>query len=59
LNPGKVIDPNPMTEDSRLGTDYNPHNPDKLYFAYPEDKGTFVSSTMCAVSVALKVDCCT
>jgi FAD/FMN-containing dehydrogenase/Fe-S oxidoreductase len=46
MNPGKVIDANPMTSDLRLGADYNPRNPDKLYFSYPEDDGSFAHATM-------------
>jgi FAD/FMN-containing dehydrogenase/Fe-S oxidoreductase len=51
MNPGKVIDPNPMLSDLRLGADYNPHNPDKLYFSYPEDDGSFAHATMRCVGV--------
>ena len=46
MNPGKVIDPNPMTEDLRLGKDYNPREPENLFFSYPEDNGSFAHATM-------------
>jgi FAD/FMN-containing dehydrogenase/Fe-S oxidoreductase len=46
MNPGKVIDANPMTEDLRFGTSYNPREPEDLHFAYPEDRGSFAHATM-------------
>ncbi len=46
MNPGKVIDPYPITSNLRFGTNYNPRNPDKLYFSYPEDNGSFAHATM-------------
>jgi FAD/FMN-containing dehydrogenase/Fe-S oxidoreductase len=46
MNPGKVIDANPMTEDLRLGKDYGPREPENLFFAYPEDEGSFAHATM-------------
>jgi FAD/FMN-containing dehydrogenase/Fe-S oxidoreductase len=46
MNPGKVIDTNPMTEDLRFGTSYNPIEPDDVRFAYPEDNGSFAHATM-------------
>jgi FAD/FMN-containing dehydrogenase/Fe-S oxidoreductase len=51
MNPGKVIDANPMLSDLRLGTDYNPRNPDDIYFSYPEDNGSFAHATMRCVGV--------
>jgi len=51
MNPGKVIDPNPMLSDLRLGADYNPRNPDRLYFSYPQDAGSFAHATMRCVGV--------
>ena len=53
MNPGKVIDANPMLSDLRLGTDHNPRNPDKLYFSYPEDNGSFAHATLRCVGVGL------
>jgi Fe-S oxidoreductase len=46
MNPGKVIDTNPMTEDLRFGTSYNPIEPDDVRFAYPDDNGSFAHATM-------------
>lgn len=46
MNPGKVIDANPMLEDLRLGKDYSPREPRRLYFSYPEDHGSFAHATM-------------
>ena len=46
MNPGKVIDANPMTEDLRFGTSYNPREPEDVRFAYPEDNGSFAHATM-------------
>jgi len=46
MNPGKVIDANPMTEDLRLGKDYNTREPENLFFSYPEDNGSFAHATM-------------
>jgi FAD/FMN-containing dehydrogenase/Fe-S oxidoreductase len=46
MNPGKVIDANPMTQDLRLGKDYNPREPGNLFFSYPEDGGSFAHATM-------------
>ena len=45
MNPGKVIDANPMTEDLRLGKAYNPREPE-TYFAYPQDHGSFAHATL-------------
>jgi FAD/FMN-containing dehydrogenase/Fe-S oxidoreductase len=46
MNPGKVIDANSMTEDLRLGKNYNPREPETLFFSYPEDNGSFAHATM-------------
>jgi FAD/FMN-containing dehydrogenase/Fe-S oxidoreductase len=51
MNPGKVIDANPMTSDLRFGKDYNPLNPEGLFFSYPEDDGSFAHATMRCVGV--------
>ena len=45
MNPGKVIDANRMTDDLRLGTDYNPREPE-TFFSYPEDHGSFAHATL-------------
>jgi FAD/FMN-containing dehydrogenase/Fe-S oxidoreductase len=50
MNPGKLIDANPMTSNLRLGTDYNPPNPE-TYFKYPNDKGTFARAALRCVGI--------
>src|SRR5918912_446527 len=45
MNPGKVIDANRMTDDLRLGTGYNPREPE-TFFSYPEDHGSFAHATL-------------
>ncbi len=50
MNPGKVIDPDPITANLRLGADYDPWNPD-TYFKYPADKGDFSHAMLRCVGV--------
>ena len=50
MNPGKVIDPYGATTNLRLGTDYNPPQPD-TYFSYPADKGSFSRAVLRCVGV--------
>ncbi len=38
MNPGKVVNPNPITSNLRLGTDYRPMEP-KTHFNFPDDGG--------------------
>jgi Fe-S oxidoreductase len=45
MNPSKVVDAYRITENLRLGTDYNPHEPE-TYFSYPEDNGSFAHATL-------------
>jgi FAD/FMN-containing dehydrogenase/Fe-S oxidoreductase len=40
MNPGKVVDPNPLDSQLRLGTDYEPWEP-VTFFSYPTDAGSF------------------
>ncbi|GAA5113835.1 FAD-binding and (Fe-S)-binding domain-containing protein [Haloechinothrix salitolerans] len=63
MNPGKVVDPFPLDEDLRLGTDYNPWQPETV-FAYPEENGDFshaglrcVGIGKCRESVGKQVMC--
>ncbi|HLJ94469.1 MAG TPA: FAD-linked oxidase C-terminal domain-containing protein [Gemmataceae bacterium] len=42
MNPGKLIDANPLTSDLRYGPDYHPH-PVQTYFQFPEDRGSFAA----------------
>jgi FAD/FMN-containing dehydrogenase/Fe-S oxidoreductase len=50
MNPGKVIDPYPLDENLRLGTDYNPPRPDTV-FSYAEDGYDFAHATLRCVGV--------
>jgi FAD/FMN-containing dehydrogenase/Fe-S oxidoreductase len=50
MNPGKVVDPAPITSHLRLGTDYNPPAP-ATYFRYPGDRGTFARAALRCVGV--------
>ncbi len=50
MNPGKVVRPNPITADLRLGTDYRPPNPN-TFFRFPEDNGTFAHAALRCVGV--------
>jgi FAD/FMN-containing dehydrogenase/Fe-S oxidoreductase len=50
MNPGKVVDPAPITSHLRLGTDYNP--PDATtHFHYPGDRGSFARAALRCVGV--------
>jgi FAD/FMN-containing dehydrogenase/Fe-S oxidoreductase len=44
MNPGKIVDANPITSDLRLGTDYRPPSVD-THFAYPDDGGSYSHAT--------------
>jgi FAD/FMN-containing dehydrogenase/Fe-S oxidoreductase len=47
MNPGKVVDPYPITSNLRLGAGYSPPQP-KTHFAYPRDRGSFAhAATRC------------
>ncbi|HEY5628242.1 MAG TPA: FAD-linked oxidase C-terminal domain-containing protein, partial [Candidatus Limnocylindrales bacterium] len=50
MNPGKVVRPNPILSDLRLGTHYDPPRP-KTFFAYPEDDFTFGHAAFRCVGV--------
>src|SRR5581483_2180359 len=39
MNPGKLVEPNRMDENLRLGADYHPWEPE-THFKWPEDKGS-------------------
>ncbi len=45
LNPHKVIDAAPPTENLRLGADYEPHEP-HTHFKFAEDNGSFAQATL-------------
>jgi FAD/FMN-containing dehydrogenase/Fe-S oxidoreductase len=45
MNPGKLVDAYPPTENLRLGADYLPAQP-ATHFAFPDDDGSFARATM-------------
>jgi FAD/FMN-containing dehydrogenase/Fe-S oxidoreductase len=52
MNPGKVVDPYPITANLKLGTGYAP--PDvETHFAYPEDHGSFAHAALRCVGVGV------
>ena len=50
MNPGKIIDANPLDSNLRLGADYSPWDP-RTHFKYPEDHGSFAHATLRCVGV--------
>ncbi len=50
MNPGKVIDANPLDSDLRLGAGYRPWEP-PTHFKFPEDNGSFAEATLRCVGV--------
>ncbi len=52
MNPGKVIDPNRIIDDLKLGPDYNPSQPE-THFSFREDDGNFAAATLRCVGVGL------
>ena len=50
MNPGKIVDPYSITENLRLGSDYNPP-PAKTRFTYPADRNTFSRAALRCVGV--------
>lgn len=50
MNPGKVLDPYPITSNLRVGPQYNPPEI-RGRFAYPEEKGSFTKATLRCVGV--------
>ena len=50
MNPGKVVRPHRILDNLRLGTDYNPPNPD-THFAFEQDNGTFGHAAFRCVGV--------
>jgi FAD/FMN-containing dehydrogenase len=45
MNPGKLIDAYPPTENLRLGADFQPATP-ATHFAFPDDEGSFAKASM-------------
>ncbi|MEK0083328.1 FAD-binding and (Fe-S)-binding domain-containing protein [Benzoatithermus flavus] len=50
MNPGKVVDPYPITSNLRLGPEYQPPKLE-TYFAYKDDHGSFAHAAMRCVGV--------
>ncbi|HTR23866.1 MAG TPA: FAD-linked oxidase C-terminal domain-containing protein [Terriglobales bacterium] len=50
MNPGKLINPNKLDENLRLGADYDPWQP-PTHFKFPEDHGSLASATLRCVGV--------
>ena len=50
MNPGKVVLPNKMDADLRLGADYKPWNP-PTHFKFPADHGSLAEATLRCVGV--------
>ncbi|MGH8100061.1 MAG: (Fe-S)-binding protein, partial [Chthoniobacterales bacterium] len=52
MNPGKIVDPKPPTEELRIGENYPPTRR-QTYFSYKEDNGRFSHATLRCVGVGL------
>ena len=52
MNPGKIVDPDPITSNLRLGTNYRPARP-KTHFAFPDDDGSLARASLRCVGVGL------
>src|SRR6266567_3278141 len=50
MNPGKVVLPNKLDADLRLGTEYHPWQPD-THFKFPQDDGSLAQATLRCVGV--------
>jgi Fe-S oxidoreductase len=50
MNPGKIVNPYPITSNLRLGGSYQPE-PLKTHFGYPEDDGRFSRAVLRCVGV--------
>ncbi|MGN6370009.1 MAG: FAD-binding and (Fe-S)-binding domain-containing protein [Phycisphaerae bacterium] len=50
MNPGKVVDPYFITDNMRIGADYNPPQPETL-FKYPNDKNAFSRAVLRCVGI--------
>jgi FAD/FMN-containing dehydrogenase/Fe-S oxidoreductase len=50
MNPGKLVRPNRMDEDLRLGTSYKPWQP-QTHFKFPRDHGSLAEATLRCVGV--------
>jgi Fe-S oxidoreductase len=50
MNPGKLVKPNPMDRDLRLGTNYKPWQ-GEMHFKFPDDHGSLAEATLRCVGV--------
>ena len=50
MNPGKVVEPNKLDENLRLGAGYHPWEPE-THFQLPEDRGSLAQATLRCVGV--------
>ncbi len=50
MNPGKIVEPNRMDEDLRLGANYDPWQP-KTHFQFPDDGGSFAHAALRCVGI--------
>lgn len=50
MNPGKIVEPNRMDEDLRLGANYQPWEP-KTHFQFPDDGGSFAHAALRCVGI--------
>ena len=50
MNPGKIVEPNRMDEDLRLGANYRPWKP-ATHFKWPEDHGSFSHAALRCVGI--------
>ncbi len=50
MNPGKLINPNKLDENLRLGANYAPWEP-KTFFQFPDDHGSLAQATLRCVGV--------
>jgi FAD/FMN-containing dehydrogenase/Fe-S oxidoreductase len=50
MNPGKVVDPYPITSNLRIGPNYRPPKLD-THFGYPDDDGSFTRAVLRCVGV--------
>jgi FAD/FMN-containing dehydrogenase/Fe-S oxidoreductase len=50
MNPGKVVDPFPITSNLKLGADYAPREV-RTHFSYPEDHGDFAHAALRCVGI--------
>lgn len=51
MNPGKVVAPNRLDENLRLGGDWVPADPQNLHFRFPHDGGSFAQAANRCVGV--------